>query len=332
METVSEANALAVARAKGSVVIGAIPFDPAQEAYLAVPDAWTSREEEPKGPCPQPGPLTIEGLDNPGFRQAVGRAIEAMNRGDYDKVVLSRLLTVSYDRPLNLPGLYSTLRSQQPRASVFSLALPGGDYLMGASPELVFKQGPDGFATGPLAGSAPRTAPLGSTDDAQIGEALLRSPKNRAEHATVIDAIRARLQPITRELTIPAVPTLKTTPQLWHLGTDISGRLAEGLTSLDGARAIHPTPAICGTPTDLTLEVIRELEPFDRGYFGGLIGYMDADGYGEWYLTLRCARVQEKRAVLFAGAGIVKDSTPAGEHRETEAKLGSFARALGLSF
>lgn len=331
LEQVTEETALAVARAKGSAVIGAIPFDPAQPAYLAVPDALASTEEAPASVHTQPAPAHLDGLDNPGFRQAVGTAIAAMNRGDYEKVVLARLLTASYSTPLNLPGLYSTLRVQQPRATVFSLALPGGDYLMGASPELVFKTTPEGFATGPLAGSASRTEPAGSTEDTQIGEALLRSPKDRAEHATVVDDIRARLEPITTALNVPATPSLKATPQLWHLGTDITGQLQDGLTSLDGARAIHPTPAICGTPTELTRRVIDELEPFERGYFGGLVGYMDADGYGEWYLTLRCAQVNEKKAVLFAGAGIVKNSTPAGEHAETAAKLGTFARALGLN-
>ena len=106
--------------------------------------------------------------------------------------------------------------------------------------------------------------------------------------------------------------------------------LPEGLTCLDGARAIHPTPAICGAPTEKALELIRQLESFERRYFGGLVGYMDAEGNGEWALVLRCAQVSPDEAVLYAGAGIVAESDPELEHTETGTKLGSFGRALGV--
>ena len=129
---------------------------------------------------------------------------------------------------------------------------------------------------------------------------------------------------------MPQVPSLLKTPQLWHLATPIDGVLKEGLTCLDGARAIHPTPAICGAPTEKALEMIRELESFERRYFGGLVGYMDAEGNGEWALVLRCAQVSPDEAVLYAGAGIVAESDPELEHTETGTKLGSFGRALGV--
>lgn len=331
MTPVTEATALSVAAQKQSCVVGLIPFDPAEPALLAVPDALVRQETPRLAGAPQPVPVNLTGLDNPGYRSSVAQAVAAMNRGEFDKVVLARLLTADYDSDLNRHALFETLRAQQPRATVFSVNLPGGDCLMGASPELVFRSDSTGFATGPLAGSAARTEPAGSTEDAQIGEALMKSAKDRAEHATVVGDIKKRLEPLTRELKVPAVPSLKATPQLWHLGTDISGVLNPGLTSLDGARAIHPTPAICGTPTALAREIIEQLEPFERGFFGGLVGYMDAAGHGEWHLVLRCARVSPRRAVLFAGAGIVKDSTPAGEHAETATKFGTFARALGLN-
>ena len=139
-----------------------------------------------------------------------------------------------------------------------------------------------------------------------------------------------RLAPIAEELNVPQVPSLLQTPQLWHLATPIDGVLKEGLTCLDGARAIHPTPAICGAPTEKALQLIRELESFERRYFGGLVGYMDAEGNGEWALVLRCAQVSPDEAVLYAGAGIVAESDPELEHTETGTKLGSFGRALGV--
>lgn len=329
MTPVSESSALETAAQKNSCVVGLIPFYPEEPAYLAVPDSLVPTEAPNLTIRQQPEPVQLRGLDNPGYRQAVAQAVESMNRGEYDKVVLARLLTADYGSDLNLPALLETLRAQQQRATVFSVKLPNGEYLMGASPELVFKSGTDGFSTGPLAGSATRTAPIGSTEDAQIGEALLRSAKDRAEHVTVVQDIKQRLSPLTLDMKIPATPSLKMTPQLWHLGTDIAGTLKPGLSSLDGARAIHPTPAICGTPTELARRVIEELEPFERGFFGGLVGYMDAEGNGEWHLVLRCARVSARRATLFAGAGIVKDSAPVNEHAETASKFDTFARALG---
>lgn len=329
MTPVGESSALEMAAQKNSCVVGLIPFSPEEPAYLAVPDALVHTEYPHLETHQQPEPVRVSGLNNPGYRQAVAQAVESMSRGEYDKVVLARLLTADYDSDLNLPGLLETLRAQQQRVTVFSVKLPNGEYLMGASPELVFKSGADGFSTGPLAGSASRTAPIGSTEDAQIGEALMRSAKDRAEHDTVVQDIQQRLSPLALDMKVPAVPSLKMTPQLWHLGTDIEGTLKPGLSSLDGARAIHPTPAICGTPTEVARQVIEQLEPFDRGFFGGLVGYMDAEGNGEWHLVLRCARLSARRATLFAGAGIVKDSVPVNEHAETASKFDTFARALG---
>lgn len=330
---VAEADALSLAQLRGSAVVGLIPFDPGAPAQLAVPDRWV-REDIPLpagDTVDQPAPALVEGIDSDVYRAAVAHAVELMNRGQLDKVVLARLLRVQYEQELNLPHLFDTLRAQQQRATVFSAQLPNGNYLMGASPELVFQTEGSAFRTVPLAGSAARTAAPGSTDDAQIGEALMRSAKDRAEHATVVNDIRQRLEALTVQMDVPAVPSLISTPQLWHLSTPVTGQLLPGVSSLQAARAIHPTPAICGTPTDLARELIEELEPFDRGFFGGLVGYMDAKGQGSWYLVLRCAEVAPQEATLFAGAGIVKDSTPANEHAETATKLGTFARALGLN-
>lgn len=330
---VAEEQALQVAAEKNSAVVAVIPFDPGAPAYLAVPDQLI-REHLPvlpsHGAVNQPQPVEVTGLDNADYRQAVAQAVELMDRGDLDKVVLSRLVQISYSEDLNLPHLFDTLRAQQPRATVFSVEIPGGAQLMGASPELVLHSDQQGFRTVPLAGSAPRIYRPGSTDDAQVAEQLLRSAKDRAEHATVVRDIRQRLEPLTVEMEVPPVPVLASTPQLWHLSTPIQGVLQPGISSLQAARAIHPTPAICGTPTEAAQQLIDRLEPFDRGYFGGLVGYMDANGYGSWFLVLRCALVEPQRATLFAGAGIVKDSNPAGEHAETATKLGTFARALGV--
>lgn len=332
---VSEDEALDLARKYGTGVVGLIPFDPLEKPFLAVPQRWENR------PIPtvqtvedMPEPARVSGRDNPDYRSAVASALARLNDGELEKVVLGRLLGVDYrqEAELDPQAVFYRLLAQQPQAFVFSAKLENQDgFLMGASPELVFSSHRGQFVTHPLAGTVSRSAQAGTTDDAQLGESLMRSAKNRAEHATVVEDIRDRLADLTEELTVPAVPSLVATPQLWHLGTRITGKLKPGMSSLDGARAIHPTPAICGFPTSSALDLIRELENFERGYFGGLVGWMDADGNGEWALVLRCAEVSSRRATLFAGAGIVKGSTPANEHAETANKLGSFARALNIS-
>ncbi|GGH61559.1 isochorismate synthase [Rothia aerolata] len=333
MQQVDATEALAVARQRGSGVVGLVPFHPDRPAQLMVPEHLEISAPLAGKETQLPQPDSVEGIDNPDFRAAVAAAVARMNDGELDKVVLSRLLCAHYGQGAPAPReIFNNLLVQQPRAYVFSAKLPGSDsYLMGASPELVFSTENSEFTTFPLAGTAAREAEIGSTDDAQIGEELMRSPKDRAEHSTVVDDIRTRLLPLCEDIAVPAVPQLVATPQLWHLGTKITGRLSEGLSSLDGARAIHPTPAICGFPGDRALKLIEELEDFDRGFFGGLVGWMDSRGNGEWALVLRCAEISSTTATLFAGAGIIAASTPAGEHAETGNKFGSFGKALGIT-
>ena len=338
MTPVTFDNALDEAKRAGSAVVGLIPFDPDMSAYLFVPE----RLEEQQVPVPEQTvalaePVSVTGRQNDRFRAAVATAVERMKAGELSKIVLSRVLTARYaPGALNLEALYNNLRAQQRSAFNFAVRLPDGErgmngsYLMGASPELVFRTEGRAFKTHPLAGSAPRIAEPGSAEDEAIRDRLFASPKDRHEHAYVINDIAERLAPIAEELNVPQVPSLLQTPQLWHLGTPIDGVLKEGLTCLDGARAIHPTPAICGAPTEKALELIRQLESFERRYFGGLVGYMDAEGNGEWALVLRCAQVSPEEAVLYAGAGIVAESDPELEHTETGTKLGSFGRALGV--
>lgn len=123
-----------------------------------------------------------------------------------------------------------------------------------------------------------------------------------------------RLRPFAPTLAVPAEPVIVETPRLWHLGTPIEGELIPGTTVLEVAAAVHPTPAVCGTR-----DLIRILEPEDRGLYAGLVGWMDSYGDGEWALALRGIHVSGTTARLHAGAGIVAGSDPVAEHRETAA-------------
>lgn len=328
-------NCLAVARERESIVVGLLPFDPDEAPRLAVPETyrWISRTDDHADVAPVARPTGSLGVDSQIYRDAVASAVRRIHDGQLEKVVLSRALELHYDdAPLDPAAVYANLMALNPTAYVFSVREEStGEYLMGASPELVVGVDQQQFSTRPLAGSASRATSTGPTEDAQAGEALMKSAKDRAEHATVVDDIAQRLGPISRELTVPPAPSLVGTPQLWHLGTHITGILGEGLSALDAARAIHPTPAICGTPRNAALHLIRELEPYDRGFYGGLVGWTDPDGNGEWALNLRSGRVGPRTATLCAGAGIVNGSTPGGEHHETAVKLSTFLAALGLT-
>jgi isochorismate synthase len=117
---------------------------------------------------------------------------------------------------------------------------------------------------------------------------------------------------------------------LWHLATPIEGTAQKGETALTLACLLHPTPALSGFPHQVAKKWIAELEPFERELFGGIVGWCDADGNGEWVVTIRCARIHENRVRLFAGAGIVPASSPAGEWRETGVKLTTMLNVFGL--
>jgi isochorismate synthase len=146
----------------------------------------------------------------------------------------------------------------------------------------------------------------------------------------VVDAVRAALGPACASLTADASPELLATGAVWHLSTPVRGRLREPAASaMRLSAALHPTPAVCGSPRDAAMSAIHRLETIDRTLYAGIVGWMDADGDGEWAVALRCAEIQGRFASLFAGAGIVADSEPRAELDETAAKFRSMLGALG---
>ena len=135
------------------------------------------------------------------------------------------------------------------------------------------------------------------------------------------------------DLEIPEHPSLTSTREMWHLGTRIRGRIADPrTTALDLALAVHPTPAVCGTPTDAARRLIAGIEG-DRGFYAGAVGWSDAGGDGDWMVTIRCVEIDADRAgaVAWAGGGLVADSEPDDEVAETGAKLRTVLRAVGAA-
>jgi menaquinone-specific isochorismate synthase len=151
------------------------------------------------------------------------------------------------------------------------------------------------------------------------------------EHLYAVDSIRDALGPLCRKLDVEARPGLMKFPNLQHLGTRVRGTLAANGTpksALALAAAVHPPAAVCGTPTPAALELIRELEHMDRERYAGPVGWVDAEGNGEWGIALRCAQLSGPTARLFAGCGIVAGSDPEAELAETLVKFRPVRDAL----
>ena len=319
------------------VIAGAIPFDPGQPSELFIPESYRfiDRKDVVKAaeslPAFSGGEVTGSRLipEQPAFMAMVSQAIKAMERGEADKVVLSRLQEICSHDAIDMTGLMSQIVRQNPDNYHFHLPLSCGTTLLGASPELLLRKEGENFYSCPLAGSAGRSAD--PEEDTLRGRDLMNSVKDRREHQLVTDDMRRTLQPVSQTLSVPDVPHLLTTSTLWHLATDIRGTLAKtGTSALSLAAMLHPTPALSGYPHRQAVELIKTLEPFRRNLFGGMVGWCDDQGNGEWVVTIRCATVKDNRVTLFAGAGIIPASDPSSEWRETGIKLNTMLRAFGL--
>ncbi|WP_250029464.1 isochorismate synthase [Paractinoplanes maris] len=325
---------LGVAEAAGHevrTVVGAIPFAPDAPDRLVVP-MRLRRGSSPVTTAVERTAIRVDKVrpvpEPELYAGAVAEALRQIDAGHFTKVVLARSLRV--DAPGFDPApVVRALAGREPGAYTFGVDLGGGRTLFGASPELLVARRGRRVTAHPLAGSAARGAD--PAEDARRAATLMRSAKDRHEHAVVVEAVASALRPYCDELVVPATPSLVATAGMWHLGTMVTGTVADpAVSSLTLAAALHPTPAVCGTPTVPARRAIAELEPFDRGFYTGAVGWVDASGDGEWAVTIRCATSDEDGLDLFAGAGVVAGSDPRAELAETTAKLGTMLSALGL--
>ncbi len=296
-------------------------------------DAGEAGPGHPAGLSPlagPPGPGLIRwhdgSLSAPQWEQAVATAVARIKAGRLRKVVLARDLYASAAVPLDERLLLGRLAARYPDCYTFAC---GG--LVGATPELLIKREGLQISSLVLAGTAPRGDD--PAEDAALGSALLASAKDTEEHGYAAAGVRQSLARLCDQLTVAERPALLRLANVQHLATAISGRLAAGDNGtghsvLALADALHPTAAVCGTPAETAMELIRELEGMDRGRYAGPVGWVDSAGNGEWGIALRCAEVDGARARLFAGGGIVADSDPAAELAETQAKFRPMQSAL----
>ena len=260
-----------------------------------------------------------------GYRQAVASAIARISAGDASKVVLARDLVGELPEGADLRPLVIDLAQGYPDCWTFSI-----DGLIGASPETLVAVAATTVDARVLAGTAARGKdPHG---DLEAAAALATSTKDLDEHAFAVRSVIDALSPLTGSLRAGEPYTLKL-PNVWHIATDVSGTLGNGTSSLDLVDALHPTAAVAGTPTSAALAIIDELEPFDRGRYAGAVGWVGANGDGEWAVALRCMQVEtlpngSQRVTAHAGAGVVADSHPDSELIETTMKFRPIVDAL----
>ncbi|MES0332744.1 isochorismate synthase EntC [Citrobacter sedlakii] len=332
-------NLFADAKSQGianPIMVGAIPFDTRQPSALFIPEAWEtfSRQEKQQASRYFTGHQSLNVTERRAipeqdtFESMVARAAALTATPDVDKVVLSRLIDITADAEIDSGALLERLVAQNPVSYNFHVPLEDGGVLLGASPELLLRKEGERFSSLPLAGSARRQPD--DVLDREAGNRLLASEKDRHEHDLVTQAMKTVLRDRSSELHLPSSPQLITTPTLWHLGTPFEGKANAGENALTLACLLHPTPALSGFPHEAAIKLIAELEPFDRDLFGGIVGWCDADGNGEWVVTIRCAKLHKNQVRLFAGAGIVPASSPVGEWRETGVKLSTMLNVFGL--
>ena len=332
-------------RGSGPVAFGTFTFDASSEgSVLIIPrtvlgrdgagQAWVTTVTgpgQPSGPDPVADPVPLAhirwhdgSLPAPQWEQAVAAAVAAIKAGRLRKVVLAQDLYANADEPIDPRILLRRLAARYPECYTFAC-----DGMVGATPELLIQQTGREVSALVLAGTTPRGGDL-AEDDA-LGAELLASAKNTEEHRYAVASMRDALTPLCDTLDVEARPALLKLPNLQHLGTRVRGTLAATGTprsALALAAAVHPTAAVCGTPTGAAFELIRELEHMDRERYAGPVGWVDAEGNGEWGIALRCAQLSGRSARLFAGCGIVAGSDPAAELAEAQVKFRPMRGAL----
>ncbi|HYM14192.1 MAG TPA: isochorismate synthase [Dehalococcoidia bacterium] len=277
----------------------------------------------------RPGDAAVDGFDETvtadAWRDAVRALTSSIERGRVEKVVLAREVTVRARNEIDETTLIARLREGYGDCTVFSFRR-GGACFIGATPERLVQVERGSVRATCLAGSAPRGAT--ADDDEAAGTALLGDAKERREHRLVVQMIAEALRPLCRRIDVPSEPRLMRMPNVQHLYTPVEGTLAGDVGALELVERLHPTPAVGGMPRTEALRLIQEHEPFDRGWYAGPIGWVDANGDGEFSVAIRSALIAGLEARLYAGCGIVAGSNPEREYDESTMKLRPMLWAL----
>lgn len=260
------------------------------------------------------------------YSQAVTQALQDIQSGVYEKIVLARGIQLKGSEPWQPLDALNRLRERFAGCFTFSFGGGQGSSFIGATPERLLRIRNGQLLTEAIAGSAPRGVSAG--EDAKFARGLLESEKDLHEHACVRDSILRRLQAVGVAGVAEKAPRLLPLANVQHLRTTIEAEVGKEVHLLDILQEMHPTPAVGGTPREAAVPRIRDLEQIDRGLYAGVVGWFNHLNEGEMVVGIRSALIEGAEAQLYAGAGIVEGSTPAKETRETELKLSALLDAL----
>ncbi len=255
-------------------------------------------------------------LDGERWMLAVGDAVARIDAGEVEKVVLARDLIATAAEPIDVRWPLARLSETYPTCWTFHV-----DGLFGATPEMLVRRERGLVTSRVLAGTIRRTGD--DTHDLALAAALARSSKDLEEHEYAVRSVAEALEPHCSSMNVPEAPFVLHLPNVMHLATDVAGVVhdADTVSSLELASSLHPSAAVGGTPTAAATGLIARIEGMDRGRYAGPVGWMDADGDGEWAIALRSAELDGDTVRLFAGCGIVADSDPEAELAEAQAKF-----------
>ncbi len=331
----------------GPIALGSIPFLPGAPAELLIPQVVVGKGVDGRrwittigdadidihqlifggGTDPEPSAAAYSirpGADIDRYFEAVLQARDAVRSGRLDKAVIARPIFVDSDIPIDIHAVLKRLKASFGSSYRFSI-----DGFVGASPELLVGVDADVVTAHPLAGT---TRTTGDAElDAQLAAELQASEKNQIEHRAAIEMVRDTLLPYCSYLDWAPEPSIVKVANVQHLGSMAEGRLSKPTaTVIELVRALQPTPAVGGYPREQAIELITRVEGFERGRYGGAVGWVDGRGNGTWAVALRCAELSADRrtARLVAGGGIVAASDPLAELAETQAKFQAMLSAI----
>lgn len=309
-----------------------MPRDAARAGELLDEAEGLSLLDEQERPSDDTGslPLPVSRDDVPGregWGENVRKALRAFSEGSMEKVVFARRVEFRFGEDLDPVALVAGLRDATPGCFHFLVEPEEGTAFVGASPERLFRREGRAILSEAVAGTRPRGA--SALDDTELGEELLGSAKDQAEHSFVRVGIREALGSLCKDLRVEDTASEMKLARGRHLVSRIRGTLRGGVADGEVLAALHPTPAVGGYPKEEAVREIRASEPFDRGWYAGPIGWFGADG-AEFAVGIRSGLVRGDTLALYSGAGIVEGSTPEGEWAEIEQKIEDFTGMFGL--
>ena len=328
----------------GPILFTSFSFDPNQPSILVIPEiilgqkngkswiTWVGSSNQPDlskvNNSSVSGHILWQGgsISEQMWREKVGLAVTAIKSGQIEKIVLARDITAVSDVEINPRNLLQRLEIDYPSTWLFLI-----DGLIGATPELLIRLSKSLVTSRVLAGTIRKT---GNEDrDLALAASLAKSSKDLEEHEHAVKSIADVLATFCSSTNIPESPFVLHLANVMHLATDVTGVLNDSAKQADIFTLIaqlHPSAAVCGTPTDVSKKLITELEQMNRGRYAGPVGWIDAHGDGEIAIALRCGQLasDNKSIRIFAGCGIVAGSDPDNEFAESQAKLMPMRTAL----